>query len=470
MMKRSMIALLLVFALCMGLFSGCGKKEGDESSSTDEMARREIVELTMYIPGTASEDRQAQDAVEKCKQQILTQVEHFMYDMAREDINEVDVRIQVEQKLYPAGSPENEQVKRDILTGQGPDLYYFWGGLASPFQYESGLADLAPFFEESSRVKTEDLCSEVFEAGKINGVLKTAICSYAVPILNTSEETLALNGLEGLSSIEYGTLNSILDTPQIKERGSLFTVMESENGGFLNIDAMPYNLLDLLFVNQCVESFFDYNTGSVSFSDKFASIYQDYRDFASREDVRMTPEKKQEFLQEYDPEKNAMAEGDLLFQLQSNMSAWADDGVTPKGVVLRMPGEQGNFALPVDMVSISSMISREKQQRAFQFIESLLSPNHSGAYTGYSMFFQTANGAREKRMQNLQETFEQEGQKPENLWWGWYYDQAENISSCNIFDEYYYTQVFQPIMEDEGKPLEQRVRELENRTNLYLKE
>ncbi len=392
-----------------------------------------------------------------------------MYDMAREDVNEVDVRIQVEQKLYPAGSPENEQVKRDILTGQGPDLYSFWGGLAGPFQYESGLADLEPFFEESSRVKPEDLCSQVFEAGRIDGVLKTAICSYAVPVLNTSEETLALNGLEGLSSIEYGSLNSILDTPQIKEQGSRFTMMESESG-FLNIDAMPYHLFDMLFANQCVESFLDYNQGTVDFPDEFASMYQDYRDFVSREDVRLTPEKKQEFLQEYEPDKNPMAEGDLLFQLQSDMSAWAEDGVTPKGVTLRMPGEQGNFALPVNMVSISSMISRERQQRAFQFIESLLSPNQAGAYAGYSMFFQTANGAREKRMQGLQEIFEQEGQKSETLWQVWYYEQAEQVSSCKIFDESYYTQVFQPIMEDEGSPLEQRVRELENRTNLYLKE
>ena len=470
-MKR-LLSGVLALLLCIEVLSGCGKKENGVNDSVDEMARREIVELTMYIPGTTSENEQDQYANDSCKQQILTQVEHFMYDMAREDINEVDIRIKVEEKLFPAGSPENEQVKRDILTGQGPDLFYFLGGLTSPFQYESGLADLEPFFENSERVQSDDLNPTVFQAGRINGTLKTAVCSYAAPVLATSEESLEANGLGALTCAEYGSLNSMLETPQIKERGDSFTALQSEDADLLRIHSQSYHLLDLLFMGQCVESYFDYNTASVDFPDTFASFYEDYQELLSREDVRMTAEEKREFLQNHPSSEDTQKTGDSLFRLQSSLKIWEEEDLTPTGVMLRMPGETGNFAFPVDMVSISSTVKRERQDRAFQFIESMLSPDSNGSYPEYFMNFHISNTAREKAEQGTRKYYERQGGKMEDIvpWLVWYYDQVEQISSCKIFDEYYYTQVFQPIMEDEGRPLEQRVRELENRTSLYLKE
>ena len=461
MMKRSMIALLLVFALCMGLFSGCGKKEGDESSSTDEMARREIVELTMYIPGTASEDTSEQQMVNKIKDSILSEFSGYQDSLERKDVNEVDLRLRVEQKLFPIGSPENEEVKREILSGQGPDMFYFIGGVVSPFQYESALEDLEPYFDKSDRVKLEDLQQTVLNAGRIRGKLKTLIYSYNLPVFATTDRLLSESGLENLETLEFGYLNQTFSTPQILGKGEDFLLMSDENSLFAY---QPYGILEMLMMGHCVQSYFNYNSRESQIGEQLKACYQDYSALISREDMQGFDSPIDGTGQTIRNDYEKMQEGSLLFQLQSQTSAIDIEGSVPKGFTLTMPGEKGNYAMPMEMLSICSTASKENQERAFGFLEHLLMEHENGGYAAVQ-YIPTVNRARELRSSNWEK-----GKSDLDDWQIWYYDQAENISSCNIFDEYYYTQVFQPIMEDEGKPLEQRVRELENRTNLYLKE
>ncbi len=486
MKKRSCCILAIV--LLLSLFGGCTGNVGSAPSADPTV-------LTAYVPCLPEEegDTQADSAYKQTSNQQFEKMLAQKVELFNSIADAGTLEVECEAKLYPAGSQGNKQMKLDLMTGQGPDLFLFYNGISTPYELQENLLDLTPMLEKSERVSIADLQQEVFSVGRVGEKQIAAPLDFSLPSLVTSREALEAFGLSGGTTAQYGALSGLFEQADARENALL---LKGQRGyTYTQVDAW-----EMAFWGQFTASGLDRREKKAEFSPASLSAAEDFEKIMNQPQIAMPEDSEMQILGEYRYPEEIYQKTSVLFTYTENAAAVGYStlallGGTPTDTgyigeptvtlqqdavyqMLRMPGEEGNFAVPHQMLAISKNAGKEEQQAAFRLIEFLLSEQGQFSQEASQSGMDSAlsgvpvnRAAREAYFEQAMQYWQAEGmpEKTQELFRA-YFEEYNHITGSALYDHVLIEEVFLPAIRDSGLSEEQKLEQMNNRAGLYLKE
>lgn len=175
-----MLFCLLLILSVAGSLTGCGKVEQTNR------------ELTVYIDGGQYEMKQFERAKRDFTENhpdITVNFVGILEDMERQEVTD-----------------SYDQLKADLMAGKGPDLILFMRNF--PMEMKKVMAsgafcDLTPYLEQDEDYLPEDFNQGVLTGGQLDGKQYIMPLHYSIPLIMTSEETIAETGFDLSKTSDY---------------------------------------------------------------------------------------------------------------------------------------------------------------------------------------------------------------------------------------------------------------------------
>ena len=471
-MKKRIFSIFFCSFLCLSLLTGC--QLGVRTTAPEEEGP-----VTVYAVDMDSQENQA--TLREHRDYGLTE-----YSFLKNYNNSVDSSRKLEVQLFADAETMNQQISTEVLSGGGPDLFLFRDSTLPYFQKYANqgvFADLDEYLQGSGYEESQ-FQQTGFDYGKVNEKQKFVPLEYGIPVCITLQSLAEEYGLdeigEQLNYQNYYELLSKTNTmgiPIFEE----YKEYDFHLFWFNELDSFRYRMIPA-FINE------ERRAGQFT-SPLFQESIEHYREVVENQRGRDA------FFTAYgNLQVVGLAEGNLLFYNDPVMSdmqlmnifldeyfSFVENGkykklLDDKPLIYPIKEYNGEdySAYVGRMMAINDNSNRKN--KAWEVIDYALSPSFqnsgdSSASLGLSPV--SIEGQRRNKEMLLNINSEQLAVMKDFI--DRYYELLNSVTKCDclMYNSMYVQEVFDPLYveyENGTKTLDEFVKELQNKTGLYLKE
>ena len=453
-MKKKLFCLVLASILCLSLLTGC--QLGSRTSSVPE----EEGAVTAYAV-----DYEAMGE-EYLTRDFWPDPQYFLKDYNLGANSEKEIEIQ----YFPDATAMNQQLSTELLSGGGPDLFVFQEvDLPNFYNYANQgiFADLDPYFEKSGYNKSQ-FQEVVFDYGVVNGTRSFIPLEYGVPMCVTTQNLAEKYGLDKIGEeLNYQNYYELLSA--IKD-------IQPEIHWFNELDSFFYRI---------ISAFIDEENKRGQFtSSLFQKSIEEYKEMANSQggEKAMAIRWETEYIE-------ALVNEELLFHNDPMMSDrqlsyrigkyWAGQEGKDNPLLLYPVKEYNGedyYAYVGKMIAINDNSNRKN--KAWEVIEKAISTSYQNNIMGGSnpIIGNPVNlEAQDRNKKDWMNSGGAFGKTGKEQLINRYYELLNSVTKCDclMYNSMYVQEVFDPLYveyENGTKTLDEFVKELQNKTGLYLKE
>ncbi len=446
--------------LCLSLLTGC--QLGSRTSSVPE----EEGAVTAYAVDFEADGT------------MLDDYGYYSTELAfLEDYNSaMDSSRQIQIQYFPNIETMNRQLSTELLSGGGPDLFVFRDTTLPQFQSYATQGVFAPLdtFLEKNSYNKDWFQKVIFDYGTVDGTQRFIPLEYGIPVCITTQSLYDEFELENTATqINYQNYFGLLNTT-----GTLGKPINSNFNQFWfsELDSFRYRLLPAFIDKQQKEGQFT--------SAKFKESMEWYLQVVKAQNGR------DGFSKAYGTAyASALRDGNLFFYNDPMMSdrflsvridSYFGNTESKNIPLLSFPMKEyaGNDVCGFvgKMVAINDNSSRKN--KAWEVIDYALSPNFQNSMANRSSPI-TGNPIRiegqERNRENWLSFGSAEMKEIREDFVDQYYELLNSVTKCDCltYNSMYVQEIFDPLYleyESGTKTLDEFIKELQNKTGLYLKE
>ena len=461
-MKKKIICLMTSVILCLSLLTGC--QLGSRTSSVPE----EEGSVTAYAIDVHPEDYQVSYYYAVTEKNFLEK-----YNAA------VDESRQINIQYFPDTESMNRQLSTEILSGGGPDLFLFRDTTMPQYQTYANrgvFSDLNPFLERNG-YESRQFQQVVYDYGLVGEERRFIPIEYGVPICITNQEMAENYRLEEIDDrLNYQDYYELLEKTNTLGKDASISGKTFKMFWFSDVDSIRYRLLPGFINQETKEGMFLQPEFEQAISN-YSEMVSNQGGFDAFESAYIHPSMSLIALQDrallfdYDPvssQSRIYMKMDMYLENSQNSS------------LLLYPMKEFNkedySAYVGKMMAINENSSRK--YKTWEVIEYALSASvqatamiPSGPITGNAVTIEGQNRNKNEWL-NSGNTIAQKSRKD---FVNQYYEIINSVTKCDCltYNPIYVQEVFDPLYleyESGTKTLDEFIKELQNKTGLYLKE
>ncbi len=463
-MKKKLFGFVLASVLGLSLLTGC--QLGIRTTAPEEEGP-----VTVYVVDMDSQENQA--TLREHRDYGLTE-----YSFLKNYNNSVDSSRKLEVQLFADAETMNRQISTEVLSGGGPDLFLFQDSTLPYFQKYANqgvFADLDEYLQGSGYEESQ-FQQTVFNYGKVNGKQKFVPLEYGIPVCITLQSLAEEYGLDGMGEqLNYQNYYELLS----KTNTMGIPISEEYDFNlfwFNELDSFRYRMIPA-FINE------ERKEGQFT-SPLFQESIEHYKKVIENQRGRDA------FFTAYgNLQVGALEEKSLLFYNDPIMSDMQLMNIFLKeyfmfeelksDVPLIYPIKEYNgedySAYVGRMMAINDNSSRKN--KAWEVIDYALSPNFQNSMVDddYSTGLNPVSLEGQQRNKEALMNINAEQRSMMKDFTDRYYELLNSVTKCDclMYNSMYVQEVFDPLYleyESGTKTLDEFVKELQNKTGLYLKE
>ena len=469
-MKKRIFSFVLASIFCLSLLTGC--QLGIRTAAPEEEGP-----VTVYAV-----DMSLKENVEKLHEQRDYDLSEFAFITKYN--NSVDSGRKVDVQLFTDAETMNRQISTEVLSGGGPDLFLFRDSTLPYFQkYASQgvFADLDEYLQGSGYEESQ-FQQTVFDYGKVNGKQKFVPLEYGIPVCITLQSLAEEYGLD-----EIGKQLNYQNYYELLSKTNTMGISISEEYDFnlfwfSELDSFRYRMVPA-FINE------ERKEGQFT-SPLFQEAIEDYKEVVENQRGRDA------FLTAFGTARErALAEKKLLFYNDPIMSDMQlmnvfidkyfvygeQEGykelMNDKPLIYPIKEYNGEdySAYVGRMMAINDNSNRKN--KAWEVIDYALSPSFQNSMVDadYSAGLNPVSLEGQQRNKEMLLNINSEQRAVMKDFIDRYYELLNSVTKCDclMYNSMYVQEVFDPLYveyENGKKTLDEFVKELQNKTGLYLKE
>ena len=469
-MEKRLLSILLCSILCLGLFTGC--QLGVRTTAPEEEGPVTVYAVDMSLKENATKLYEQRD------------YELTEYAFIEDYNNSMDSSRKLEVQLFADAETMNRQISTEVLSGGGPDLFLFRDSTLPYFQKYANqgvFGDLDEYLQGSGYEESQ-FQQTVFDYGKVNEKQKFVPLEYGIPVCITLQWLAEEYGLEKigeqLNYQNYYELLSKTDTMGI----SISEEYDFNLFWFSELDSFRYRMLPA-FINE------ERKEGQFT-SPLFQEAIEDYKKVVENQRGRDA------FLIAFGTAAiSALADKHLLFYNDPIMSdmqlinifidkyfLYGEDEkykklLDDKPLIYPIKEYNGEdySAYVGRMIAINDNSNRKN--KAWEVIDYALSPSFQNSMVDddYSTGLNPVSLEGQQRNKEMLLNINSEQRAVMKDFIDRYYELLNSVTKCDCltYNAMYVQEVFDPLYveyENGKKTLDEFVKELQNKTGLYLKE
>ena len=471
-MKKKFFGIGMSAILCLSLLTGC--QLGSRTTGLKEEGP-----VTVYAVDIDSQENQ--EVLQEQRDYELTE-----YAFIEDYNNSVDGSRKIEVQLFADAETMNQQIFTEVLSGGGPDLFLFRDSTLPYFQKYANqgvFADLDEYLQGSGYEESQ-FQQTVFDYGKVNEKQKFVPLEYGIPVCITLQSLAEEYGLdeigEQLNYQNYYELLSKTNTmgiPILEE----YEEYDFNLFWFSELDSFRYRMIPA-FINE------EGKTGKFILP-MFQEAIENYREVVENQrgrdafftvfgNLKVSALINKSLLFYNDP---IMSDTQLMNIFLDQYFSFAKDEkykelLDDKPLIypIREYNGEDYSAYVGRMMAINDNSTRKN--KAWEVIDYALSPsfqNSGDSSTSLGLNPVSLEGQQRNKEMLLNINSEQRTIMKDFI--DRYYELLNSVTKCDclMYNSMYVQEVFDPLYveyENGKKTLDEFVKELQNKTGLYLKE
>ena len=470
-MKKKIICLMTSVILCLSLLTGC--QLGSRTTAPEEEGPVTVYAVDMSLPENVENLREQRD------------YELTEYAFIEDYNNSVDGSRQIEVQLFADAETMNRQISTEVLSGGGPDLFLFRDSTLPHFQKYAGqgvFADLDEYLQGSGYEESQ-FQQTVYDYGKVNGKQKFVPLEYGIPVCITLQSLAEEYGLEEIGEqLNYQNYYELLSKtntmgiPIFEE----YKEYDFHLFWFNELDSFRYRMLPS-FINE------ERRAGQFT-SPLFQGAIENYKEVVENQRGRDA------FFTAFgNLQVGGLINRSLLFYNDPIMSDillsnWFVDGYFISHQTTEEPMDDTFLIYPIKEYNgkdYSAYVGRmmaindnsNRKNKAWEVIDYALSPSFQNSMvdTDYSVGLNPVSLEGQQRNKEMLLNMNSEQRALMKDFIDRYYELLNSVTKCDCltYNSMYVQEVFDPLYleyESGEKTLDEFVKELQNKTGLYLKE